>query len=311
MKGALVAILLATVAVGAQQQTTFRVRRELVRVDVLVTDRGKPVAGLAASDFRIADNGVPQTVEVIGSDDAHINVAIVLDTSGSVSGDRLDRLRRATRSALATLKTGDNVALVGFSHVIGRGAALTGDLNGALESLNHAPTGGETSLYDASYAGLTLAESKPGRALLIVLSDGLDTASWLTPNLVLEAAKRSSVVVYGVSVQQPPPNVGNRGDLLKAQTYAELSYGASVPPAGPIFLRDLTAATGGSLFEVEASRNLDALFASVVSEFRARYLIGYSPSGVESAGWHRITVTIPGHPNLTVTARPGYQGPNN
>ena len=112
---------------------------------------------------------------------------------------------------------------------------------------------------------------------MIVFSDGLDTASWLTADAVVDVAKRSDVVVYAVSVRS-------------AQK--------------PDFLRDLTSTTGGRLLEVEKTTNLDAIFLGVLEEFRRRYLVSYTPRGVAPTGWHRLEVRV--KRNATVKARPGY-----
>jgi VWFA-related protein len=136
---------------------------------------------------------------------------------------------------------------------------------------------GHTSLVDGAYAGLTIGESDAGRALLIVFSDGLDTMSWLSPAAVLETAKRSNVVVYGVSVGR----------------------------SRAAFLRDLTSLSGGRLFEMEKTTNLGAAFMSILEEFRHRYLVGYTPRGVSKDGWHRLDVRVKGK-KASVKARPGY-----
>ena len=130
---------------------------------------------------------------------------------------------------------------------------------------------------DGIYAGIMVGESDVGRSLLIVFSDGVDTSSWLSPNGVLDIAKRSDVVAYGVSTRSP----------LK-----------------PAFLRDLTSFTGGQLFEVEKTANLEAIFLRVLEEFRQRYLLSYTPRGVAPDGWHRLAVRV--KRNATVKARPGY-----
>ena len=127
-------------------------------------------------------------------------------------------------------------------------------------------------------SGLILGESDAGRALMIVFSDGLDTASWLTPEQLLDTGRRSDAVVYGVSVTSP----------VKVT-----------------FLRDLAALTGGSLVEVESTKDLDALFLTVLDEFRQRYLLSFTPRGVSTQGYHRFEVRVKGR-DVKVKARPGY-----
>jgi hypothetical protein len=75
-------------------------------------------------------------------------------------------------------------------------------------------------------------------------------------------------------------------------------------PLKPAFLRDLASFTGGQLFEVEKTANLEAIFLGVLEEFRQRYLLSYTPRGVASDGWHRLAVRV--KRNATVKARPGY-----
>src|SRR6185369_14248176 len=121
-------------------------------------------------------------------------------------------------------------------------------------------------------------ESDAGRALIIVFSDGVDTSSWLSAGAVLDAAKRSDVVVYGVTTRS----------RLK-----------------PEYLRDLTSFTGGRLFEIEKTANLGATFLGILDEFRHRYLVSYTPRGVATGGWHRLDVRVRNR-RATVKARPGY-----
>jgi len=273
---ALVGILGA--ALAAAPQTTFKSRVEAVRVDALVTDHGQPIRGLTAADFEVLDNGVAQTVELVSFEQIPLNVILTLDMSDSVAGDRLDHLRDAGRSALATLEKGDQSALVTFSHAVTLAAPLSGDASAVRDALARAEGAGETALVDGVFAGMMIGESDAGRALQIVFSDGLDTVSWLTPPAVLDAAKRSDVVVYAVSVK------------------------TSVKPE---FLRDLTQFSGGRLYELEKTADLASTFKAIVDEFRHRYLVSYTPRGVAKDGWHRLDVRVK-RSGATVKARPGY-----
>jgi VWFA-related protein len=126
---------------------------------------------------------------------------------------------------------------------------------------------------------MQLAEADGGRNLLIVFSDGLDTASWLDPERVIAWAKRSEVVVYSATSRQ-----------------AEDSQ----------FLEDLAETTGGGLVKIASTKDLSAAFLRILDEFRNRYLISYSPAGVSKTGWHRLQVRLKGRRG-TVKARAGYQ----
>jgi VWFA-related protein len=273
-----VAAIVAATAIVHTQDVTFSSRIEAVRVDVLVTDGGQPVSGLGVADFDVRDNGVLQQIDLVSFQQIPLNVVLVLDMSDSVRGDRRDRLLAAGDAILAGLRTEDQAALVLFSQSVQLGAPLSRDIAKVRTSLSFARGNGATSVIDGTYAGIEVGESDAGRSLLVVFSDGLDTASWLAAQNVLEAAKRSDVVAYTVAVRSP---------------------------ARPEFLRDLASFTGGRLFEVEKTQNLEDTFLGILQEFRQRYLVSYTPRGVAKDGWHRLDVRVKG--GGTVKARPGYQ----
>jgi VWFA-related protein len=277
--GLVVAVSTLALAWQTPQQTpTFRARREIVRVDVLVTDHGKPVTGLRPEDFEVRDNGVPQTVELALADETPVNAILALDMSDSVAGERLNQLRDAGRSLIGALKGDDRAALIGFSHIVRLRAGLTADLPSVARALAETGGGGGTALHDAGYAGVVMGETDEGRSLVIVFSDGVDTSSWLTAAAVHDAARRADTVVYGVAVT------------------------GSVSA----FLKDLTAETGGSVIEVQSTKNLDAVFLRVLAEFRQRYLVSYSLKDVPKGGWHRLDVRVRNRRDFVVKARPGY-----
>jgi VWFA-related protein len=272
----------ASLALGAPQQPTFSARRESVRVDVLVTEGGRIVQGLGPADFVIRDEGVLQTVDLVSFQQLPIHVVLALDLSYSVSGDRLRDLRTASHALLDALGPDDRATLLTFDHAVSRRSASTSNvaqLHSLLDTLE--PEGiegpGSTALADATYAAL-VSDIEGGRALALVFSDGVDTGSWLTPRRVLDVARRAGIVVYAVSV---------RGS------------------GGSSFLEDVTEITGGASVQAESTRNLRAAFIRVLEEFRGRYLVSYTPSGVPQRGWHRLDVRIKGR-RASAKARPGY-----
>ncbi len=271
-------VVLAASLVIAPQEGTFRSRVEAVRVDALVTLGGRPVVGLSPAEFEVWDNGVRQRIDQASFDEIALNLVIALDASSSVEGTRALRLRTATRGALNGLKPNERAALITFGEAIVMPDDLTRDLSRIRRAVDEPFPPGQTSLADASYAALLLAESQPGRSLVIVFSDGVDVSSYIDPAAVIEAAKRSDAVLYGVALKS-----------------------VSRPP----FLRDLAEASGGDLFEIKSSAQLDDAFAKVLEQFRSRYLFSYTPTGVERRGWHRLDVRVK-RGGAAVRARPGY-----
>jgi len=277
LRRALIVVIAAIGTAGLLRGQTFSSRVEAVRVDVLVTQDGKPVQGLTALDFDVEDNGVRQKIDLASFEEISLNVVLVLDMSGSLQGLRLGHLQTAGHEVLNGLKSGDRAALVTFSHVVVSSRGLSEDLEAVRVALDQTKGEGLTSLIDAAHTGMLIGESDVGRSLMMIFSDGVDTSSWLSADSVVDSARRGDVVVYGVEV-------GERR--------------ASFP-------RDLTEVTGGRLFAVESTKDLSTVFSRILEEFRLRYLISYSPQGVSREGWHRLDVRVKGR-GMSVKSRPGY-----
>jgi Ca-activated chloride channel homolog len=260
------------------QAPTFTSRVEAVRVDVLVSQDGRPLTGLTAADFEVLDNGVRQQIDHAAFEEIPLNVVFAIDASGSVEGERARQLRAACRGVLGELKKDDQAGLVVFSDPVVVRAGLTHDIAAVSAAVARPLPVGETSLVDAAQTSILLAESQPGRALVIVFSDAIEVSSYLPYNAVVDTAKRSDAVVYGVSV---------RG------------------VAKPRFVPDLAEASGGDVFEIATAADIESTFRKVLDEFRHRYLLSYTLTGVERAGWHRLQVRVRLR-GASVKARPGY-----
>lgn len=273
------ALLPLSAASALQEGARFRSMAEAVRVDVLVTKDGKPVPGLTARDFDLFDNGIRQDVQFVASEDIPLKVVMTLDVSASVKGERLDDLRHASHAILDRIGPHDSAALVAFGQDVTIAASLTRDISRVRRVLDSLEPIGETSLVDAVHTAMLVGETQPGRALVLLFTDGVDASSYLRPDAVLEIARRAEVVVYAVVTRSA---------------------------LEPRFLRDVTATSGGDLFEIGSTRDLDAAFARVFDEFRHRYVLSYSPRGVEAGGWHSLQVKVK-RPRTAVKARSGYR----
>jgi VWFA-related protein len=259
------------------QGPIFSSRVDAVRVDALVTDGRQPVLGLKAEDFEVLDEDVPQQIDLTISERLPLHVVLAIDLSASVSGERLAQIRAAGRAVIDDLKRDDQAALLTFSAAVSVRATSTPDLAAVRAAIDEASGGGDTSLVDASYSALVLGEVDDARALVIVFSDGADTASFLSPAAVLRTASRTAAVVYGAST----------GDAPTA------------------FLSDLCRVTGGRVLGVQSTDRLRETFLGILEEFRHRYVLSYVPRGVAKDGWHRLDVRVKGR-RATVKARPGY-----
>jgi len=293
------------VTVG-QQTPRFRVKVDAVQVDVSVMRGGRPVAGLAAANFELRDSDVVQRVEAVTLEDLPVHLLLVLDTSGSVKGDTLVELQEATTAAIDSLGADDRATLLTFSQNIALYADAADDRTGAAGAIASAVAGGWTSLHDALLHALMLRHADQRRALVLVFSDGMDTASWLHADTVVDDARRSDVIVYSV---MPRPDwqgaslsannrFWNRTSRMKGFTDAPLIFRDYV-------LFAVTDETGGELFFTDTGKNLRSVFLGIVKEFKSRYLLTYTPEGVAPDGWHPIEVKLK-NTRGEVKARRGY-----
>ncbi|MGE3344158.1 MAG: VWA domain-containing protein, partial [Vicinamibacterales bacterium] len=286
----LAAVVAAATLNSVTRAQTFRAGVDAVQVDVLVTRGGRPVGGLTAADFELRDSGVVQSVDAVAEGDVPVTLSLVLDASQSVAGQPLDHLRNAIGAAAEALAAEDRLSLLTFSHHIGHASGPTADVAQVRAAADAMTAEGATALYDAAFAGLALRDRVEGRMVMLLFSDGADTASWLDPRAVITAAQRSDVVVYGVTLQQ----VAERENLAAvARIPREQQWFAQEPTLfGRQFLPLLAAETGGAVLVAERSEQLRETFVRVLRDFKSRYILTYTPQGVAPDGWHPIEVRL-------------------
>jgi VWFA-related protein len=277
--GMLVAVGPVSTAQRPAPQATFRSRVDVVQLDVSVLRHGQPVRGLTADDFVVADNGASQTVDSV-LDQVPLSVQLVLDTSGSVVGDRLTHLIAAADGLVRALRPGERASLLTFSDLLRVPAPPTADLAQVRRSLAAITGQGRTALRDAVQLSLVTHHEERARPLLLVFTDGVDNASWLSDEEVLESVRRTDVVIHVVHVPA-----------------RELS------PTR--FVEQLAQRAGGRLWSARSEDDLEHLFTSVLDEMRARYLLSFVPHQPLRPGWHELRVHLK-HVNGDITARPGY-----
>jgi len=282
---ALAIAAMVPIVATARLQPVFRSGVDAVRIDVSVMNGVTPVPGLTIDNFEVTDNGVRQTLESISLDTVPLSLMLVFDNSASLTGEPLKNLIEAGNGLVRALGPDDTAALMTFSEPIRLAVPLTKQRDRLLAELNALKATGATSLNDAVFLALQLrpADAAESRPAVLVFSDGRDTSSWLSGAQVLEATRRSGMLVHVVELV---PTLRN-----------------SSP-----FTLDLAEAGGGRRWSATSSGDLRELFGKVLNELRSRYLLTYYPKGVTREGWHNVKVSLK-RARGDVTARPGYYVP--
>ena len=298
----LVALAVAAVSIGTAAQQTpppkFTGGVEAVLVDVLVTRASKPVPDLKTADFVVLDSGVQQKADLVAVESLPISLLLALDASASVRGAALDHLKAAAKAAVGSLRPADEAALVTFAHNLSLGAPWTSDRAKVTQAIDAVVAQGSTALSDAVYATLAMKGKAGTRTLVLLFTDGDDTASWLSGTNVLEAARRSDAVVYGVTLPKPAGAITATDDLDRMFRAEPRLYRSALVPV-------LARETGGELFRANDTKDLTTLFVDAVTRFNTRYVLSYAPTGVPATGWHPIEVKVSAT-GVDVRARRGY-----
>ncbi len=254
-----------------QEPASFGVQVRYVYVDAFVLDGGNPVSGLTAPDFSLTDDGLPQELELVSSESLPLRTVLALDTSASINGQKLEQLQAAGRAFLAGLRAGDEAALLGFDEELRQRVPLTGDLARVARGLAGVLPGGATALFDALYAGVTLASGR-GRSLLVLFTDGEDNMSWLDAAQVARVVQESDVLVQ-VVVAMP----------------AERARAAASYVSG---LRQIAEATGGRLWRAESPAELVPAFEAILKAMKTRYVLRFTPPADARPGLHRLELKL-------------------
>ena len=294
--GALLLIfLLGGIASGQQ---VFRGRTDLVVLNVTVTDpAGRLVPGLDRTNFQVFEDGVLQSVTNFTRDPQPIALALLLDSSVSMES----KLKTAQDAAIgfARLLTPKDLAeVIDFDTYAQVLQPFTADVDKLEAAIRKTEAGGSTALYNALYIAFSEFKKERARALedirrqaVVVLSDGEDTSSVVSFDLVLDEAKRSEVMTYGIGIR--PRETGSTRGFNQAE----------------FVLRTISFETGGRSFTVEDSKSLPAIYDQIARELANQYTLGYVSTNPKRDGaWRKITVQM-ASPDNRARTKTGYFAP--
>jgi len=300
-----VAALLVGQIVGANAQTpvdqnvqppaaTFKSSVDLVRVTAVVRDqKGRFVRDLTEKDFQVLDRGQSRPIAEFRNDVSGVSIAFLFDVSGSMEG-QLPMAREAAAHVLSWLdSTLDEAAVFTFDTRLDEVAPFTAGLKTLPEKLMSVVPFGATSLHDAIAATARRLSARQGkRRAVVVLTDGNDNSSRLSPSEVSAIASEIDVPVYLFGIV---PSIDNPSSELATNSIAQASLG------GP--LSDLAAWTGGHTFVASTPAQRSASAHQIIDELRHQYLIAFEASG--NPGWHPLVVRA-NKKDLVVRTRSGY-----
>jgi len=297
-------VALGTVPASAPGQVlSFSVRSELVVFSATAVDgKGRPVSDLRREDFRIYDEGRPQSiVHFYGGKSLPARVLILVDASGSMAEERVANARRAALKLLDALSPEDQVAVAGFDSRYWGVVAFTRDREAVRRGLDTITPFGSTALHDAlDKAAHDLATWGEGRRAVVVLTDGIDTSSQKTADEVIARSRALDVPIYAISVVSPLEDPKSREFLGRKE--------AGQAAAAAETLSRYATLSGGASFRVSTLSGVVLAAQQIATDLEHQYRIGWDPT--EGTAPYRHVVVRSTRKGVVVRTRSGYVPPS-
>ncbi|HEV8630969.1 MAG TPA: VWA domain-containing protein [Thermoanaerobaculia bacterium] len=279
------------------QRVVLKDRLEVALRQVYVTiAAARRAADLAASDFHIFEAGVLQPLASFGRGDVPISALVLIDASESMRGSELQAAFAAARAFLARLSPEDEAAVLLFADRVLALTPFGPPEPGLLEGVESTAAGGGTALDDHLYAALRLLDERPGRRVVVLLSDGADVTSALTADDLLWKVRRSDAAIYWLRLRSPHGESGFSSAWRNFDANRREEHG----------LEEVVAESGGRIEPLAAGVDLAGAFAAVVSELRAQYVLGYYPHDLKRDGSWRALEVRSEVPGLRLRYRQGW-----
>ena len=305
----LTSLIVATGGVRAQTtdpandipQSTFRAAIDVVALSVVVTDgEQKFVTGLGADDFAVFEDGVRQQVSFFASSAVPLDLAILIDTSASMT-DKIATVQQAAVGFASTLRPEDRIIVVDIKDGAKIVAPLGGDVEAAKQAIQATSAKGGTALYNGLY--LTIKEmirQRRGngdvrRQAIVVLSDGEDTASLMSFEDVMQVAKESGISIYTIQLKSKY--------AMPTAVAAKQRYFSQSEFAMKAFAQE----TGARSFFPATITDLANVYGLIADELANQYSIGYTSKNPRRDGaYRRVIVRVSDKPGMQTRTRSGY-----
>jgi Ca-activated chloride channel family protein len=273
---------------AAQQQPVFKGGTGVVVPIIATVNDGQKrlVPNLTKDDFEIIDNDKPQPISIFDSEVQPISVVVMLDTSGSMTGT-ISLLRAAAEQFLIRLLPADKARVGAFNDKIQFSSRFTNDRDELVGDVRDLDYGNGTKLWDAVDASLDELKGIEGRRVILVFTDGDDTASHASLGRVIDRARVDDVMIYAIGLES---NYFNGQRMVKSK-----------PDRG---LRRIADETGGGYFELEQTSDLAPTFTRVAQELHSQYLMGFQATQLDGKV-HKLVVRVK-QPGMVARARRSY-----
>ena len=313
----------------------FKSGVELVNVTATVTDsRGRFVPSLKKEDFLLYEDDQQQPITHFSAERVPVSLGIVLDTSGSMDGEKwVSAMNALDRFLFNLLGPTDEVFLYTFNANPELRQDWTTDRQRVSRALSRIHPSGGTALLDAVAEAVPLAQTgKNRKKAVVIISDGNDTSSHINVPELRQLIRETEVMVYAIGIDGrnepvfspgtiPPPRLpiplpfpipggGRRRPLLPDQIQWPPNRGGRVqraPNQGVDVgtLRDITDDSGGRTEIIRSARDLEPATAGIADELSQQYFLGYSGAAPKDGRWHAIRLETR-ETHLHVRARRGY-----
>jgi Ca-activated chloride channel homolog len=277
----------------------------LVQVHVSVLDKdGKAVEDLSQSNFQVLEDKTEQKITLFRHEDVPVSIGMVIDNSGSMRNKK-EKVHSAALSFVKESNPDDESFIVAFERDAFLQQDFTGSMGDLVDALENLDPRMETAMYDAIYLSIDhVKKGKLDKKVLLVISDGEDTASKWGYNKVLEHAKNAKdVVIYAVGILEE--NDGRSGGL----------FGKSPQKKAREGLTEIAEVTGGQAFFPKNIDEVAEICRRIARNLRNQYTLGFSPENKKKDGtWRQLTVKPVDFPKnlgkIDLRFRQGYTAPS-
>lgn len=272
---------------SAQDQPLFKSAVKTVPVYATVVDQtGRLVPDLGQEDFTVLDNGKPVELTLFSNEPQPFTAVVMLDTSASMTSS-LKLLNRAAEQFILRLLPVDKAQVGAFNDKIQLSGTFTNDRDDLVAALDDLQFGNPTRMNDALAVSLDELRGVEGRRVILLFSDGEDTASKTRFKTVLDRARDEEVMVYSIGLE------------------SEMFDGVRIQRTRPSRdMRRIADETGAGYFELDNTDALASTFTRVAQELRSQYLLGFAPAALDNKV-HKLEVRL-NKPGMTARARRSY-----